>query len=99
MGLGGARIVRVPQEYIRRAEREHRNGSDNDQLPVHETTALRTATRYRRHLDIAIVKVRLIECNLLLVRGEKSFLRKLFLYPCATISALIFRNGTLIPRI
>ena len=36
---------------------------------------------------------------LLLVSGEKSFLRKLFLYPVATIAALIFRNGGLIPRI
>ena len=37
-GARRRRDVRVPKEYIRRAEREHRNGPDNDQLPVHETT-------------------------------------------------------------
>jgi hypothetical protein len=32
-----------------------------NQLPIHETTAFQTPTRTGRDLDIAIVKVRLIE--------------------------------------
>src|SRR5271170_2262061 len=61
-GGGARRRVRgAPEEDVGRPERQNCDGPDDDQLPVHETTAFQTPTRARRDLDIAIVKVRLIE--------------------------------------
>ena len=54
------RTGRVSQEDIRPAERENCDRPDDDQLPIHETAALRPLTLYSQDLDIVIVKVRLI---------------------------------------
>jgi hypothetical protein len=42
------------------AERQDGDGADDDQLPIHEITALRPQTPCPQNLDIVIVKVRLI---------------------------------------
>ena len=60
-GRARRRVRGAAEENVGRPERQNCDGPDDDQLPVHETTALQTPTRTRADLDIAIVKVRLIE--------------------------------------
>jgi hypothetical protein len=58
---GRRRRVRGAQECIGRAERQDCDPPDDDQLPIHDTAALRALTLCAQDLDILIVKVRLIQ--------------------------------------